>query len=312
MSEFSVSVENLLALAQEQAQQQQYSKALDYLQQAYDLDPAVGVALPYLRVAIAADKLALAQELLTTAPVIADFQQKHDLAGYQALLWQAHGYLLLDQAPDLFRDQGYQFSPAENEQLLRWQKKLAQIIPSADQLQQGRRLLNQALLKPLADHQQNLAPLLSLPPADYLQLVTPILQNPLLMPFLRMQILINLQRLSQPVTVSLYWRGQLKEFSSNQLVAVDQLPVYQEMMQFLTAQLDSGQLRYSDLSFAQSNLVTYLLLTYPFCEEELRPLTNWQTFLMTGKVGSDLLPGAKEQIAFWQTQEQQLLQAANQ
>ncbi|WP_125766526.1 hypothetical protein [Lapidilactobacillus wuchangensis] len=312
MPEFSVSVENLLALAQEQEQQQQYLQALTYLKQAYELDDQAAVTLHYLQVALAADKLVLAQELLATTTMIDYFCQEHDLEGYRQLLWQAHGYLLVDQAPDVFTSQDYQLSPAEQTATQQWQAKLAQVIVAPEQLQHANDLLKQALLKPLADHQLNLAPLLSLPPSSYVQVVQPILQNPLLLPFLRMQILVNLQRLSRPVTVSLFWRGQLRQLTNNELLAVDQLPVYQEMMQYLTTQLDSGQLVYSNLSFAQSNLVTYLLLTYPFCEQELRPLSNWQEFLTTGQVAADLSSAAKDQIAFWQEQEQQLLRAANQ
>lgn len=312
MPEFSVSVENLLALAQEQEQQQHYLQALTYLKQAYELDDQATITLHYLQVALAAEKLTLAQELLATTTMIDYFQQEHDLEGYRQLLWQAHGYLLLDQAPNLFKSQDYQLSQPEVAQTQQWTAKLADVVVSAAQLEQANDLLKQALLKPLADHQLNLAPLVSLPPASYLAVVQPILQNPLLLPFLRMQILVNLQRLSQPVTVSLFWRGELRPIASDQLLAVDQLPVYQAMMQYLTHQLDTGQLVYSDLSFAQSNLVTYLLLTYPFCEQELRPLSDWQEFLTTGQVNPDLATTAKKQIAYWQAQEQQLLRAANQ
>ncbi|WP_261805784.1 hypothetical protein [Lapidilactobacillus luobeiensis] len=310
MSQYPESVQSLLKLAAQAAEQTDYERALRYLNQALAIEPDFTIIQAYLETAQAADSKPALRQLLRAPETVRAFAQAGRLPDYWQALWSAGLYLTLDQSGyDLDQNQ-IEMSVAER---ATWQDWVAQVAPlqltSAEFAHWQQRLAQLTVTQlngAVADFFVDLA---TVPPQSFYRLSQTLLLNELLSPVIRFQLLLEAAAMSAAHDLTIAWQGKVRQFSSQVLRDFEQRDPYLALKEGIGQAVAQGGLPDSERALAQSNLLTYLMLTTPFSSEELRPLTDWQQLILTGTAPAEVDPTVGARLNFWQQEERKLLRS---
>ncbi|MFC6316360.1 hypothetical protein ACFQHW_12380 [Lapidilactobacillus achengensis] len=310
MSQFPESVQSLMTLAAEAAEQDNYSQALKYLNQALAIEPDFTVIQAYLETAKAAESQPALRQLLRAPETVQAFATARRLPDYWQALWSAGLYLTLDQSGyDLAQNQ----AALNGTDLTTWQawvQRVGELKLSASEFAQWENRLQQLTLTQLnGDVADFFTDLATLPPQSFYRLSQTLLLNALLSPVIRFQLLLELAAMSQTKDLSIFWQGEVRQFSTQALQRFEQSEPYVTLRAGIDVAIESGQLADSQRDLAQSNLLTYLMLTAPFSQAELQPLAAWQQLVLTGRVPTDVSQQTRAHLNFWQGEETKLLRS---
>lgn len=309
MSQYPESIENLVGLAEEAEQQKQVTQAQQYFQRALEL------AQPFSLVKSYFNFLKRQQDFDEARQLLQDFEQEFlangELVDYWQNLFDVQDYLVLDQSRKRLSHQYSQFSSTEESVWADLQQKLAEVKVAPAKLSQLTADLLQAATTTTG---QNIAGVLAqlqlLPPAAFVQAAQPTLMSPTLNPEVRVKLVDEISLLSADYPLTLSWRGKIRTLSSQELTPMQYTPVLEQFAAEL-AQNQFEQQNEAAQQFAMSNLLTYILLTYPFCEEELQPHEIWRQFLINGQIPVTANTAEAAQLSYWQDQELDLLNNLN-
>ena len=310
IAQYTESIANLVGLAQEAEQNKNSLQAKKYFQRALEL------AQPFELVQQYFDFLQRSQDFAEARQLLADFEQEFlrngQLTDYWQKLWLIADYAVLDQSYQRLQYQHYQFSAAEKKQWQSLQQQLATVVIEPDKIAQlTTSLLQAATTKTGGNAAVVLAKMQSLTPDAYVQVAQPTLASPTLNSEVRVKLLDEISLFSATYSLTLNWRGEGRLLTTDQLTPLQYVP---ELEQFA---VDFAQAQFNqtadtvDQQLAMSNLLTYILLTYPFCEQELQPHEIWRQFLSKGQIQA--MANAKEikELSYWQEQERNLLNNLN-
>ncbi|WP_125607623.1 hypothetical protein [Lapidilactobacillus bayanensis] len=310
MSQYPESIANLVGLAKEAEQQKNVAQAKKYFQRALEL------AQPFKLVQTYFDFLQRQQDFSEARQLLADFEQTFltngELIAYWQKLFAVQDYLVFDQSRQRLSRQHAQFSTAEEKVWTDLQQKLATVQVAPTKLAQLTANLLQAATTTTG---QNVAVVLAqlqlLPPVAFVQAARPTLMSPTLNPEVRVKLINEISMLSADYALTLNWRGALRTINSSDLTAMQETPALAEFSAELAQyQVEQRQDEVAQ-QFSLSNLLTYILLTYPFCEEELQPHDIWRQFLITGQIPTGADAAEIAQLTYWQQQELKLLNNLN-
>lgn len=310
IAQYTESIANLVGLAQEAEQNKNSLQAKKYFQRALEL------AQPFELVQQYFDFLQRSQDFAEARQLLADFEQEFlrngQLTDYWQKLWLIADYVVLDQSYQRLQYQHYQFSAAEKKQWQSLQQQLATVVIEPDKIAQlTANLLQAATTKTGGNAAVVLAKMQSLTPDAYVQVAQPTLASPALNPEVRVKLLDEISLFSATYSLTLNWRGEVRLLTTDQLTPLQYVP---ELEQFA---VDFAQAQFNqtadtvDQQLAMSNLLTYILLTYPFCEQELQPHEIWRQFLSKGQIPATANAKEIKELSYWQEQERNLLNNLN-
>lgn len=310
MSQYPESIANLVGLAQEAAQQKNYAQAKKYFQEALKLEPSFTALEDYF------DLLQRTGDFGEARQLLADFEQvflrQGSLADYWQKLLAVQDYLTFDQSLKQLSFQHYQLSTVEKKGWSELHQQLLKVeIEPAKVAQVTADLLQAATIKTGQNVTAVFKQLQLLTPSAYVQVAQPTLLSPTLDSEVRVKLINDISLLADSYTVTIYWRGEMRQLNSATLSPMQYVPALEQFTAEIAQNSLDQQTDEATQQFALSNLLTYVLLTYPFCEEELQPHELWREFLISGKIPLSTNIQAVAQLTYWQQQELNLLNNLN-
>ncbi|WP_125578607.1 tetratricopeptide repeat protein [Lapidilactobacillus mulanensis] len=309
MAEFPETVKSLVALAKEAVAKQDFDQAMRYYQRTLQLDPPFDVVQDYLQLLLQVKDLDEARSLL------ADFGGLFIANGRLIYYWQAllqvDDYLGFDQSLDWLKRQDYRLDQSEQAQWTELQQQMMLVQFTSEKLAKLTADLLLATTTEDGNWHQALQALKLLTPVAYLQVVEPSLVSANLNIAARVTILNEISQFSQVPELKIWWRGELRSVVANELVPLQSVELFQELIQSLEQYAQSHKIDQAQQQFVFSNITTYVWLTYPFCQTELTPIDIWREFLFSGQIPGNTSFEQRDQIQFWQEEEQKMLKQLN-
>lgn len=311
LGDYQTSVDNLLALAKNEQHEDNVDQALTYLEQAVELAKDVRVLHHYLQDCLQDQQLAFVRQILLHDEVADLFFQQNDWFEFWQLLSQSGLYLSLDQSFARAEYLNIRLSSSARQFKKKWQTNLAHRPIDETKLsilagQFARDSQNESAIS------SAFAEVMRLTPAAFVKFAQIVLFNPVLSPFIRVQVLTNLRQLSQNYQVTMLWEGKPRQIETQDLPVLGEAAFKQAIMAELKVQQNRGDMDLAQLNFIQSRLTTYLLLTYPFTDVVLRPFALWHQFIFTGSIPQSASEQVQKQMQIWQKREEILVNSLGQ
>lgn len=309
MKEFPETVKHLMALAKEAVQNQQVTQAKNYYQQILELAPAFETVRDYAYFLLQQEEWAEARAIL--ADFGGYFLQHQQLPAYWQDLITAQDYLGFDQSRDWLLRQGYELNQSEIACWHQLQQKLSKVEFSEDRLARLTADLLMVATTSRGDWSQVFNQVKLLTPSAFLQVVTPSLVSPNLSVLARVTLLNEISQFSQIPELQIWWRGQLREIKPTALVPLQSVELFQKLVAELARTAEEQQMSETKQQFVFSNLTVYFWLTYPFSTEELTPIEVWRDFFYSGRIAETITSEQRQQLNYWQQEEQKMLAQLN-
>lgn len=162
--------------------------------------------------------------------------------------------------------------------------------------------------QPFPQQRERLARAGQLPLADYMVGAKFLLRDPFTNPLIRSSILQNLQKLKITDRIKTYWIDEKEhEIDGAQLVPIDQIPGYQQLIQALKERLENvDPVAYATIS---QEIGMQMMMCYPFIEQVVTDADGWVDLEIAQFQGKTDLKGLDSGMAHWHSVSEALIEA---